>query len=219
MPLREICVVGVGVRRTLRGGAGGKPLLFEFMLVGLCLRACCGCLRPSSEDDEEVTLTVALSGGDESCGPAEAVLPPPSPPHGPVHVGLCRFSFRRLFHKSLLLARLILLPLPPMPPLAPLFRNRSKMLLLALRNESSDALVPARLLFWPMAPVTSLTDRTNRSASLSPVSVWIGLGRDGDSASKALSLSAFVWRCNDGVACSAPSQRLSPSDTRRCCIG
>lgn len=219
-----LCVVGVGVRRTLRGGAGGKPLLFELMLVGLCLRPFCGCLRPSSDDEVEAEEGTLSGRDDKSCGSTETALPlPPPSPHGPMHVGLCRFRFRRLFHSSLLLVRLILPPLPPMPlALFPLFRNRSNTLLLALRNESSDALVPARLLFWPMAPVTSLTDRTNRSASLSPVSVWMGLGRDGNGASKALSLSLsvpLVCKCKDDDACSIPRQLLPPFDTRRGCTG
>ena len=208
-PLLAICVVGVGVRRALRGGAGGKPLLFVLMLIGLCLRPFCGCLRPSSDDDVDAEEGTLSGRDDKSCGSTETALPSPLPsPHGPMHVGLCRFRFRRLFHNSLLLVRLILPPLPPMSPaLFPLFRNRSNTLLLALRSESSDALVPARLLFWPMAPVTSLTDRTNRSASLSPVSVWMGLGRDGTGASKAPSLSASValaCKCKEDEACSGP---------------
>jgi len=205
-PPRDICAVGVGVRRELlRGGAGGSPLPFV-LLVGLGRRTCCGCFRPSS-DEEAVALVLALSGRDKSR---------PSPlPHVPVHVGLCRFIFCRFFHNSLLSVRPIL-PLTVLPPprlLLPLLRNRSNTLLLALRNDSSVTLVPARLLFWLMAPVMSLTDRTKLSASLSPVSVCIGLGRDGNGASKAPSLSAFVPKFKADVVAAAAGRRYSRSSS------
>mmetsp|Transcript_12775 Transcript_12775/g.36461 ORF Transcript_12775/g.36461 Transcript_12775/m.36461 type:complete len:271 (+) Transcript_12775:3625-4437(+) len=207
-PPRGICAIGVGVRRALRGGAGGRPLFV--LLAEFGFRPCCGCFRPSSDEDmeaEEVTLVLALSGRDKSCGSPTPLSPSP---HAPVNVGgFCRFNFRRFFHNSLLLVRL-LLPLLSPPRLLSLLRNRSNTLLLALRNDSSDTLVPARLLVWLMAPAMSLTDRTKLNVSLSPVSVCIGLGSDGNGSSKALSLSAFVPKFK-GDAVTAAGRRDSPS--------